>query len=424
MRTARPSLTWSKDSRSSASLPDGLERVRLELALQHTLGVTLMATRGYAAPEVVAAYGRARALCQEAGETPLLFSVLVGLWRFYFTQGALTTTRGLTAELLRMAGDAGDPAPLLEARQAEAMVSFYLGELVTTRDSAAEGIGIYDVREHGSHALVYGQDPGTNCLSCAAWSLLLLGYPEQSRRKSDDMLALSEAVSHPLTRARALVMCAIFHYFRREPDAVRERIEAAMALAVPSGSRGGRFPSVADYVTGTGASGGAPPAGPRSCRLSPSPKSRQQSTSKRDRQPCPHRHAPVTSCRLRNGSPCAAKGAAAAPHRPVAQYTGPKLHRRPTRAVLGRDTGALGTAWPPRSSTGPPGHAGQPAAPASPRDARRLTVPCSVHRPPGSGRTGSDPARGRLAGWSPRGSSRPPARGRRSGRRCRRASRG
>ena len=105
-----------------------------------------------------------------------------------------------------MAGDAGDPALLLEARTAEAMVSFYLGELVTARDSAAQGIGIYDVRAHGSHALVYGQDPGTNCLSYAAWFLLLLGYPEQSRRKSDDMLALSEAVSHPLTRARALVM--------------------------------------------------------------------------------------------------------------------------------------------------------------------------------------------------------------------------
>ena len=218
-----------------ASLPDSLERVRLELALQHTLGVTLMATKGYAAPEVVAAYGRARELCQQAGETSLLFSVLVGLWRFYFTQGALTTTRELTAELLRMARDAGDPALLLEARTSEAMVSFYLGELATARDSAAQGIGIYDVREHGSHALVYGQDPGTNCLSYAAWSLLLLGYPEQSRRKSDDMLALSEAVSHPLTRARALVMCAIFHYFRREPDAVRERIEAAMALATEKG---------------------------------------------------------------------------------------------------------------------------------------------------------------------------------------------
>ena len=235
--TAEPSLTWSKDSRSSHRCPTALARVRLELALQHALGVTLMATKGYAAPEVVAAYGQARELCQ-AGETPLLFSVLVGLWRFYFTQGALTTTHELTAELLRMAGDAGDPALLLEARTAEAMVSFYLGELVTARDSAAQGIGIYDVRAHGSHALVYGQDPGTNCLSCAAWLLLLLGYPEQSRRKSDDMLALSEAVSHPLTRARALVMCAIFHYFRREPDAVRELIsgnDAGHRRASPTG---------------------------------------------------------------------------------------------------------------------------------------------------------------------------------------------
>jgi hypothetical protein len=49
------------------------------------------------------------------------------------------------------------------------------------------------------------------------------------------MLALAEAVSHPLTRARALFMSAIFHYFQREPEAVRERIEAAMAVATEKG---------------------------------------------------------------------------------------------------------------------------------------------------------------------------------------------
>ena len=54
------------------TLPDTPERVQAELTLQTTLGPALMATRGYAAPEVAATYHRARELCQQAEETAAL----------------------------------------------------------------------------------------------------------------------------------------------------------------------------------------------------------------------------------------------------------------------------------------------------------------------------------------------------------------
>ena len=62
------------------TLPDTPERAQQELTLQLTLGAPLMATKGFAAPEVEAAYTRARELCQQVGETPQLFPVLFGLW--------------------------------------------------------------------------------------------------------------------------------------------------------------------------------------------------------------------------------------------------------------------------------------------------------------------------------------------------------
>ena len=64
------------------TLPDTPERAQQELTLQIALGVPLMATKGYAAPEVEQAYTRARELCQQVGETPQLFPVLFGLWVF------------------------------------------------------------------------------------------------------------------------------------------------------------------------------------------------------------------------------------------------------------------------------------------------------------------------------------------------------
>ena len=65
------------------TLPDTPARVQAELTIQTTLGPALMATKGYAAPEVAAAYHRARELCQQAEETPELFPVLWGLCLLY-----------------------------------------------------------------------------------------------------------------------------------------------------------------------------------------------------------------------------------------------------------------------------------------------------------------------------------------------------
>lgn len=52
------------------TLPDTPERTQQELVLQTTLGPALLATKGYAAPEVGQVYARAQELCQQVGETP------------------------------------------------------------------------------------------------------------------------------------------------------------------------------------------------------------------------------------------------------------------------------------------------------------------------------------------------------------------
>ena len=65
-----------------------------------------------AAPEVEQTYARARALCQQVGETPQLFPTLRGLWRFYRNRGALPTARELGEQLCRLAQRAAEPSPL------------------------------------------------------------------------------------------------------------------------------------------------------------------------------------------------------------------------------------------------------------------------------------------------------------------------
>src|SRR5262249_18783330 len=69
------------------TLLDTPERTQHELDFQLTLGPALITAKGSAIPEVERTYARARELCQQVGETPQLFPVLWGLWRFYAQRG-------------------------------------------------------------------------------------------------------------------------------------------------------------------------------------------------------------------------------------------------------------------------------------------------------------------------------------------------
>src|SRR5207245_776416 len=85
------------------TLPDTPERTQQELLLHVTLGVSLVTVHGYAVPEVERVYTRARALCQQVGDTPQLFQVLRGLVMLYLVGGQMQTAQDLAEWLLRQA---------------------------------------------------------------------------------------------------------------------------------------------------------------------------------------------------------------------------------------------------------------------------------------------------------------------------------
>jgi class 3 adenylate cyclase/DNA-binding winged helix-turn-helix (wHTH) protein len=97
------------------TLPETPERTLQELGLQTTLGFSLTATRGYAAAAVEQTYARARALCQQIGDTPQLFPLLWGLGTFYLNRGELQTALELRKQSLALAQRQQDPVFLLGA---------------------------------------------------------------------------------------------------------------------------------------------------------------------------------------------------------------------------------------------------------------------------------------------------------------------
>jgi predicted ATPase len=221
------------------TLPDTPARTQHELALQTTLGPALIATKGYAAPDVAQAYTRARELCRQVGETPQLFPILWGLWNFYTLRAEFHTARELEAQCLVLAQQVQDPALLLQAHfMAHFMLgttSLHLGELVPARESLEQAIALYDPQQHRAQAWLYGEDTGVITQAYIGRPLWLLGYPDQALRRSHQAVRLAQESASPFSQAFALAWAATVRQFCREVPATRERAEALMALSMEQG---------------------------------------------------------------------------------------------------------------------------------------------------------------------------------------------
>jgi predicted ATPase/class 3 adenylate cyclase len=217
------------------TLPDTPERSQRELTLQIALGNALMATKGYTAPEVEQAYTRARALCQQIGETPQLFPVLWGLWAVYVSRAELQTGRELAEQFLRLAQDAQDSALLVEAYSMLGGTLFLTGELASAQAHTEQGMALYDAAKHGSLAVLYGEDPGVLCLCYGASAQGYLGYPDRALKRIEEALTLAQELAHPHSLANALYWAAMLQQFRREGPGVQGRAEALLALCTEQG---------------------------------------------------------------------------------------------------------------------------------------------------------------------------------------------
>jgi predicted ATPase len=217
------------------TLPDTPQRAQQELHLQTALGPALIATKGYAASEVEHTYARARALCQQSGETRELFSALRGLWVCNEARAELRTARQLGEQLLTLAQTLQDPKLLVEAHRALGNTLFWLGEFASARTHLEQGMALYDPQQHRSLAFLYGTDPGVVCLSYSAWALGLLGYADQALQKSAEALALAQRMSHFHSLALALTWAIYLHQASGELHTLQERVEALVTLAAEHG---------------------------------------------------------------------------------------------------------------------------------------------------------------------------------------------
>ena len=227
---------FNKGLKLLKALPETPERFQKELAMQLSLGSSLMATRGYAAPEVGCAITRARKLCQQIGETPQLFPVLFGLASFYGIGGEYRTARELAEKMLNLAERAEDPLHTAIANLQLGYLLLHMGEFRKARAPLEHMIHFYNPEQHSYLAFIYGSDPGVYALAWTSWSLLFLGYPDQALKRSKETIALAQKLDHPFSLTFALnVAGGTVNNLLYGVQATREYSKEVMRLAEEKG---------------------------------------------------------------------------------------------------------------------------------------------------------------------------------------------
>ena len=214
-------------------LPDGPERDQAELAAQLSLGPALITTRGFASPEVEAAFTRAHELCVALDQPSELRLALHGLAAVAEFRGRYHRSEALLTRILGLG--VGELA--VEAHELLACSTFHQGAAARAVGYAERGLALFD--EGGDHTVdptylaPYGEHPAVCCHYWAALALWFLGRPDSALAHGEQARAL--AAAHPYSLASAEVQLAYLHQYRGEPSETLRWAGRALGTATEHG---------------------------------------------------------------------------------------------------------------------------------------------------------------------------------------------
>ena len=195
-----------------AELPEGPERLTLELDLTVKWAAALRWTKGYAAPEVEARYLKARELCIQTGAAGKQFNIEWGLYQCSFVK---TGAEGV-AELHKIGNGLFAHAErdtgrlVVDAHLAQGMTRFMLGEFAAAKTSFEAGTALARPETDFPHFMTHGQNAGSFCQSYLAYTLWFLGFPNQAKAKIDETLSLMRARLREPSHLYSYVGCVMF----------------------------------------------------------------------------------------------------------------------------------------------------------------------------------------------------------------------
>jgi predicted ATPase/class 3 adenylate cyclase len=216
-------------------LPATTERDQLELRLQLDLGPPLMASKGYAHPDVEHAYGRARELCREVGATVELFQALTGLSVFYMMRAELGVSHEIGLQVLDLAERLGNSTSLTTAHSRHAETLYWLGEPQGVLEHTEKSIKHYQNAEREGRVAVTAINQAIASQAFRALAQWQLGYPDRASQEA--RAAVERARSGPIriVLAHALAWSSMLRYLRGEFESSQDLADETIEISRDKG---------------------------------------------------------------------------------------------------------------------------------------------------------------------------------------------
>ena len=210
-------------------LPDA-EQARFELDLQADLGISLMATQGFAAREAGNAFARAQQLAEQTGELSRLGGILQGLCSYHMVRGDIPATRELAGRGLVAAESRGDLVLLATSEQMLGGAFCTDGAFEAAWSHFEHGIQASDQLAGDAPPSVIGADVRVFLRSWASHALWHLGRAPQAARLSAEAIGHARTTTNSFSLALSLDYAAILRQFSRDTRAVEELASEAIGI--------------------------------------------------------------------------------------------------------------------------------------------------------------------------------------------------
>jgi len=177
--------------------------------------INLTVTRGLGVPEARICYERVESLCRSVNRPVLLYSALIGKWRYCLTNGKMTAAIEAAKQVYSVAHEQSDVALLTGAYNALACTTYFLGDFEKAREYAILGVQIW--RSTLVHSPVQEVDaPVVSCLfhkSLSEWHLQEITSCHEAMAEA---ISLAKELNDMAALTNALFNSGILAHFERD----------------------------------------------------------------------------------------------------------------------------------------------------------------------------------------------------------------
>lgn len=220
------------------------EQSKQELQIRTTMGMPLMAVKGYSSEEVAYNFTRVHFLCKKEGNNKAFFQASFGIWMYSLARGEIRKALALAEDMLRYSKKEGNRQALMIAHRVYGTTNFFYGDSVTANEHVENALALYDRARDGILAYHYGQDMGVASYVSLSWSQWMLGSIDESINSIEQAVVIGESLGHPMSYAFALLMDAMLHQFNGDSIDLRKSIEKAIEI-----SQDQKFPLLLAWAT-------------------------------------------------------------------------------------------------------------------------------------------------------------------------------